>query len=266
MPKWRKPELPDGPLRELNDELHRLHAYSGYRSTYQIAEWLKARAATEPNSLEDWTTPSHTYIHRTLCSPALPNRPTMISVVEAFIELGQIRGGRQVRDKVEMLWTAAFEHRPPALPEHTEAPLLTAETSVATPEELVASGSLIEVAEAVPPTAEATLTGSELFRPSLPATEILGERVSSTAEPTSGRHALREQLPHPESVPPGPCGPRSAMPRPGGGRPSEEFCVKASITALRYCADDNPKFSRMVAELWFINVEDAERVGFRPLP
>ncbi|HKS49587.1 MAG TPA: hypothetical protein VJT49_31650 [Amycolatopsis sp.] len=67
------------------------------------------------------------------------------------------------------------------------------------------------------------------------------------------------------SVPPGPFGPGSAMPRPGGGSPSGEFAVKASVTALRYCTEDSPQYSRMVAEVWFRSAADAERVGFRPL-
>lgn len=67
------------------------------------------------------------------------------------------------------------------------------------------------------------------------------------------------------SVPSGPFGPGSAMPLPGGGRPSNEFAVKASVTALRYCTEDSPQFPRMVAEVWFASVADAERVGFRPL-
>ncbi|WP_410656697.1 LapA family protein [Amycolatopsis sp. lyj-112] len=68
-----------------------------------------------------------------------------------------------------------------------------------------------------------------------------------------------------ESVPPGPFGPGSAMPRPGGGRPADDFAVKASVTALRYCTDDSAQFPKMVAEVWFRSAADAERVGFRPL-
>lgn len=68
-----------------------------------------------------------------------------------------------------------------------------------------------------------------------------------------------------DSVPPGPFGPGSAMPRPGGGRPGEGFAVKASVTALRYCTDESAQFPKMVAEVWFRTAEDAERVGFRPL-
>jgi hypothetical protein len=68
-----------------------------------------------------------------------------------------------------------------------------------------------------------------------------------------------------DSVPAGPFGPGSAMPRPGGGRPSAEFTVKASVTALRFCTEDSPQFARMIAEVWFRTPADAERVGFRVL-
>lgn len=66
-------------------------------------------------------------------------------------------------------------------------------------------------------------------------------------------------------VAPGPFGPGSAMPLPGGGSPAPEFNVKASVTALRYCTQDNPQFDRIVAEVWFRSPSDAERVGFRVL-
>nr|WP_312868934.1 hypothetical protein [Amycolatopsis pithecellobii] len=108
-----------------------------------------------------------------------------------------------------------------------------------------------------------------------------GGRSGSLFEPTvrpnsaaRGAHAAPEPAaptPPParthlsEDTPPGPFGPGSAMPRPGGGRPSEEYTVKASVTALRYCTEDSPQFTRMVAEVWFRSVADAERVGFRSL-
>lgn len=107
-----------------------------------------------------------------------------------------------------------------------------------------------------------------------------GGRSGSLFEPSvrpnsAGAHAVApEPAPNPPparshaadgSIPPGPFGPGSAMPRPGGGRPSDEFAVKASVTALRYCTEDSPQFGRMVAEVWFRSPADAERVGFRPL-
>ncbi|WP_370942836.1 TNT domain-containing protein [Amycolatopsis sp. cg5] len=109
MGAWRRPELPEGPLRELNLELHRIHAHSGYRSSYQLAAWLKARAAQDPDRLDGWSTPSHTSIHKVLTQPALPNRALTITLVEALIALGRLPDGRAVLDRVEMLWAAAFE-------------------------------------------------------------------------------------------------------------------------------------------------------------
>jgi hypothetical protein len=96
-----------------------------------------------------------------------------------------------------------------------------------------------------------------LFEPAVPPGQ---HYAASSPEPPPARHQAAV-----DSVPPGPFGPGSAMPRPGGGRPSEEFAVKASVTALRYCTEESPQFARMVAEVWFRTPVDAERVGFRPL-
>jgi hypothetical protein len=63
----------------------------------------------------------------------------------------------------------------------------------------------------------------------------------------------------------GPFGPGSAMPLAGGGSPSPEFTIKASVAALRYCTPESPQFGRTVAEVWFRTAADAERVGFRPV-
>jgi len=102
-----------------------------------------------------------------------------------------------------------------------------------------------------------------------------GGRSGSLFEPvvrpnSGGAHAAPEPPParsHAADSPvaPGPFGPGSAMPLPGGASPSEDFTVKASVTALRYCTEDSPQFPRMVAEVWFRSAADAERVGFRPL-
>jgi hypothetical protein len=107
-----------------------------------------------------------------------------------------------------------------------------------------------------------------------------GGRSGSLFEPavrpsSGGAHAA---APEPAPAPPparghstdasiasGPFGPGSAMPLPGGGRPADDFEVKASVTALRYCTEESPQFPRMVAEVWFRTAADAERVGFRPL-
>ena len=116
MPKWQQPALPDGPLQELNEELLRLHAYSGHRSSYKIADWLKARAANDPDFPDDWSTPSHAWIHSTLTSLDLPNRPTMISIVEAFVALGSIPNGRKILDKVDQLWPRPMSTSTPRSP------------------------------------------------------------------------------------------------------------------------------------------------------
>jgi hypothetical protein len=126
----------------------------------------------------------------------------------------------------------------------------------------------------------------QLIQPSMRAIEPRdpvdpdeGGRSGSLFEPavrSNGRGASAAEDAAPEApparphqrdspVPPGPFGPGSAMPRPGGGRPTEEFTVKASVTALRYCTEESPQFARMVAEVWFRTTADAERVGFRPL-
>ncbi|MFI5605886.1 hypothetical protein [Amycolatopsis sp. NPDC051903] len=107
---------------------------------------------------------------------------------------------------------------------------------------------------------EPELTGAQsgsLFEPSVQPNQVAA--AMAAPEPPPARETPED------SVPPGPFGPGSAMPRPGGGRPSEAFTIKASVTALRYCTDESPQFPRMVAEVWFRTSADAERVGFRPL-
>ncbi|MDT7724325.1 MAG: hypothetical protein QOI21_901 [Actinomycetota bacterium] len=109
-----------------------------------------------------------------------------------------------------------------------------------------------------------------------PNSDLTGTHSGSLFEPAvqPGQYGMPAAAPEPppardpipaDSVPPGPFGPGSAMPRPGGGRPADEFGVKASVTALRYCTEESPQFPRMVAEVWFRTTADAERVGFRPL-
>lgn len=101
--------------------------------------------------------------------------------------------------------------------------------------------------------------GRALFEPMVPPSaeekpDTSTDRVDGSAGQQDGQVAA-----------PGPFGPGSAMPNPGGGSPSPEFTVKASVTALRYCTEESPEFSRIVAEVWFKSTADAQRVGFRPL-
>ncbi|GHE97678.1 hypothetical protein GCM10017786_33060 [Amycolatopsis deserti] len=106
---------------------------------------------------------------------------------------------------------------------------------------------------------------SHAFDPPRPSMRTVERREPIRTEEGGRSGSLFEPTPRDSSVPPGPFGPGSAMPRPGGGKPSEEFTVKASVTALRYCTEDSPQYNRMVAEVWFRTADDAERVGFRPL-
>jgi hypothetical protein len=106
-------------------------------------------------------------------------------------------------------------------------------------------------------------TGSErmrsLFEPVIPA-ETTGGQQNAVLPPP---HRLHTTESRPSA--PGPFGPGSAMPLPGGASPSPEFTVKASVTALRYCTPESPQFGKTVAEVWFRSASDAERVGFRPV-
>jgi hypothetical protein len=107
----------------------------------------------------------------------------------------------------------------------------------------------------------AATSGSErtrsLFEPVVPADG------GDSGELPPPPHRLRSADSRPST--PGPFGPGSAMPLPGGASPSPEFTIKASVTALRYCTPESPQFGRTVAEVWFRSAADAERVGFRPV-
>jgi len=113
-----------------------------------------------------------------------------------------------------------------------------------------------------PPSEPYTPPVDESFAPPVPGPAESGRSLFEPVIPVADQHAAVEQD---EFVPPGPFGPGSAMPLPGGGSPAPEFNVKASVTALRYCTKDNPQFDRIVAEVWFRTPSDAERVGFRVL-
>lgn len=109
-----------------------------------------------------------------------------------------------------------------------------------------------------------------LFEPILPAADdqqAVPPPPHRARTEVASRPGIRPTPPQPSRSPgsPGPFGPGSAMPLPGGASPSPEFTVKASVTALRYCTPDSALFGRTVAEVWFRSASDAERVGFRPV-
>lgn len=118
---------------------------------------------------------------------------------------------------------------------------------------------------------ESTVQGEErgrsgsLFEPTTQRNSGAGAPAASDFDAPVAATPPARSTPEPSSVPPGPFGPGSAMPRPGGAPPADDFAVKASVTALRYCTEESPQFARMVAEVWFRTAQDAERVGFRPL-
>lgn len=116
--------------------------------------------------------------------------------------------------------------------------------------------------------------GFEPPRPIQPSVRPIARRTPQTDtvanagslfEPSAGEVSPGPVRAPAAAVPPGPFGPGSAMPLPGGARPGADFTVKGSVTALRYCPEDSPRFGEMVAEVWFATPADAERVGFRPL-
>jgi hypothetical protein len=118
--------------------------------------------------------------------------------------------------------------------------------------------------------------GVATVSPATASTSEDGERTRSLFEPIlppeggdSGEmpeppHRLQATGSRAKAGTPGPFGPGSAMPLPGGESPSPEFTIKASVAALRYCTPESPQFGRTVAEVWFRTAADAERVGFRP--
>ncbi|WP_037265306.1 hypothetical protein [Kibdelosporangium aridum] len=137
------------------------------------------------------------------------------------------------------------QHYEPELPQHIEPPKLPDPEPV----DAVEPAATQRFEPVAAPAAEHDSSRS-LFEPVVPVAGQLDEAAAAGAD---------------DFVPPGPFGPGSAMPLPGGGAPAPEFNVKASVTALRYCTEDNPQFDRIVAEVWFRSPSDAERVGFRVL-
>ncbi|SMC90758.1 sunset domain-containing protein [Kibdelosporangium aridum] len=137
------------------------------------------------------------------------------------------------------------QHYEPELPQHIEPPKLPDPEPV----DVVEPAATQRFEPVAAPAAEQDSSRS-LFEPVVPVADQQDEAAVAGSD---------------EFVPPGPFGPGSAMPLPGGGAPAPEFNVKASVTALRYCTQDNPQFDRIVAEVWFRSPSDAERVGFRVL-
>ncbi|MEV7312725.1 DnaB-like helicase N-terminal domain-containing protein [Streptomyces microflavus] len=69
MPQWLRPRLPEGPLKDLNRELHALHGKAGYPSARHL--YLAVGKAA-----------SHTKIHHAFVKPTLPSWGVVEVVVE----------------------------------------------------------------------------------------------------------------------------------------------------------------------------------------
>lgn len=61
-----------------------------------------------------------------------------------------------------------------------------------------------------------------------------------------------------------PFGPGSALPKPDGSAPSDEYQVKAMLGTRTYHPAGSGDFDGVKAEVWFRNAEEAERAGFSP--
>jgi hypothetical protein len=61
-----------------------------------------------------------------------------------------------------------------------------------------------------------------------------------------------------------PFGPGSALPKPDGSAPSDDYQVKAMIGSRTYHAVGSGGFDTVRAEVWFRNADEAERAGFSP--
>jgi hypothetical protein len=162
----------------------------------------------------------------------------------------------QVRDQVDQ-YQPAHQHQPVSHHQDVQDQELAGDYEV--------SDYVVEEYEQQPAPAEYQPAPAE-YQPAYAAQHEPEHAVGrSLFEPVVPVPAHEESDEDDGVVAPGPFGPGSAMPLPGGGSPAPEFNVKASVTALRYCTQDNPQFDRIVAEVWFRSPSDAERVGFRVL-
>ena len=100
---YRRPDLPLGPLRDLNTALHELHGRSGYRSLRYIAKRIR--------DLYGSGAPSHTTIHKLFISPELPRPELTLWVVEVLAMTVRSLDPEQECDRIDALWQRAFDHR-----------------------------------------------------------------------------------------------------------------------------------------------------------
>ncbi|GAB2521089.1 tetratricopeptide repeat protein [Nocardiopsis aegyptia] len=98
MPRpWKHPDLPPGPLSELNRALHELHHRAGWPSSREIRRALDAKGVPM----------SHTKVHDTLTKPVLPTKGAVEMITEVLAE--KVRGAdiNTEIDRLLGLWQAA---------------------------------------------------------------------------------------------------------------------------------------------------------------
>jgi hypothetical protein len=72
-----------------------------------------------------------------------------------------------------------------------------------------------------------------------------------------------EQTPLPRRTPG--AGPRPGVPKGGrSGSSSDGYMIKGHFASRQYHTPDSPQYERIVAEVWFRTVADAEQAGFEP--
>ncbi|MFE3456010.1 hypothetical protein ACFXKD_00590 [Nocardiopsis aegyptia] len=77
MPRpWKRPDIPPGPLGELNRALHELHHRAGWLSSREIRRALDAKGVPM----------SHTKVHDTLSKPVLPTKGAVEMISEGLAE------------------------------------------------------------------------------------------------------------------------------------------------------------------------------------
>lgn len=93
MARLPMPELPEGALRELITELHRLHARAGWPSSRDLAREIGV---------------SHTTVHALFTRTAAPPRVTLLlDVVERLAVVARRVDVESTLDRFDALWTAA---------------------------------------------------------------------------------------------------------------------------------------------------------------
>ncbi len=93
MAKLPFPDVPSGPLRELLEELHKLHARAGWPSVRQLAAGQNF---------------SHTAVHELFTKPTGDRKlPVLLNVVEKLASLAPRVDSEATLDKFDQLWATA---------------------------------------------------------------------------------------------------------------------------------------------------------------